>query len=68
MDNGPAAKDNFARRIQESAELVGDMIEVSTLRREDFDMIRSKRNMYITHPHRTRNEMGLMHFVTCKCL
>jgi len=41
MDNGPAKRENFARSIQESGELVGDMIEVSTLRRDDFDMIKS---------------------------
>jgi len=41
LDNGPANKENFARAIQGTGYDFGDMIEVSTLRREDYDLIRS---------------------------
>lgn len=36
MDNGPARKLQNAQTIQAKAEPVGDMIEISTIRREDF--------------------------------
>ena len=47
MDNGPAKKENFARNLQETGELFGDMFEVSTIRKEDFDFIRDSSGDYI---------------------
>jgi leucyl aminopeptidase len=37
MDNGPAKVANFARALQQAGEEVGDMFEISTIRREDYD-------------------------------
>lgn len=41
LDNGPAKRENFASSIQASGETVGDMLEISTLRREDYNFTRS---------------------------
>lgn len=41
MDNGPARKENFATKIQQAGEELGDMIELSTIRREDYNFIKS---------------------------
>lgn len=48
MDNGPAKLVNFAQNIQEYGEGVGDMFEISTIRREDYDFIKGKlvQNMF----------------------
>ncbi len=43
MENGPAKKEEFARKIQASGIEFGDALEISTLRREDFDFIKSKK-------------------------
>jgi leucyl aminopeptidase len=40
MDNGPASKEDFAQKIQQGGIELGDAIEISTLRREDYDFIR----------------------------
>ena len=47
MDNGPAKKEKFARNLQETGELFGDMFEVSTIRKEDFDFIKDISGDYI---------------------
>uniref|UniRef100_A0A1B6MIJ7 Cytosol aminopeptidase domain-containing protein n=1 Tax=Graphocephala atropunctata TaxID=36148 RepID=A0A1B6MIJ7_9HEMI len=36
MDNGPANKDQEATKLHEAGEAVGDLVEISRLRREDF--------------------------------
>jgi len=36
MDNGPARKIKNAQNLQEAGDLVGDMFEISTIRREDY--------------------------------
>jgi len=41
LDNGPARQEQFAQKIQAAGETLGDMIEVSTLRREDYNFVRS---------------------------
>ena len=45
LDNGPARKENFARRLQDIGHVMSDPFEVSTLRREDYDFIEG-RNEY----------------------
>jgi len=40
MDNGPANKEDFARKIQKAGIEFGDALEISTLRHEDFEFIR----------------------------
>lgn len=42
MDNGPANKEGFARKLQETGELYGDPFEVSTIRREDYSLNKCK--------------------------
>jgi leucyl aminopeptidase len=42
MDNGPANSANFAAQIQKLGHALGDMIEISTLRREDYKFVKSK--------------------------
>ncbi|KAL1138271.1 hypothetical protein AAG570_009960, partial [Ranatra chinensis] len=36
MDNGPARSANSAQQLQKSGDVVGDPVEISTIRREDF--------------------------------
>ena len=45
MDNGPARTENFATKVQQAGEELGDMLEISTLRREDYDFIKSEWKM-----------------------
>merc|ERR1719471_1567269 len=40
MDNGPAKREAFAQGLQSTGDLFGDMFEISTIRREDFDFIK----------------------------
>ncbi|XP_046667535.1 putative aminopeptidase W07G4.4 isoform X1 [Homalodisca vitripennis] len=42
MNNGPAHKDQEARKLQESGEAVGDPVDISRLRREDFTFHKGK--------------------------
>jgi leucyl aminopeptidase len=42
MSNGPARKEQVDRKIQASGDLIGDMFEVSTIRREDFKAHKGK--------------------------
>lgn len=41
LDNGPAQKEKFASQVQAAGESLGDMIEISRLRREDFNFVKS---------------------------
>lgn len=36
MDNGPARRESSAQNLQKAGEQIGDPLEISTLRREDF--------------------------------
>jgi leucyl aminopeptidase len=42
MDNGPAQKQTEGPKLREASEKVGDMVEVSLLRREDYDFHRGQ--------------------------
>merc|ERR1719438_437888 len=42
MDNGPARAAGTALKMQEAGEKIGDMFEISTIRREDWDFIKDK--------------------------
>lgn len=42
LDNGPAKNENVGASLQRSGELVGDMFEVSTIRREDYQFHKGK--------------------------
>jgi leucyl aminopeptidase len=42
MDNGPAHKAKEASKLREASESVGDMVDVSILRREDYDFHRGE--------------------------
>merc|ERR1712172_40129 len=41
MDNGPAKVSGTARQVQEAGDKVGDMFEINTIRREDWDFIKA---------------------------
>jgi leucyl aminopeptidase len=42
IDNGPAKKAGVSQSLQDAGDLSGDMFEISTLRREDFNFHRGK--------------------------
>lgn len=42
LDNGPAKSERVGASLQQSGELVGDMFEISTIRREDFQFHKGK--------------------------
>ena len=42
MDNGPAKAAGTALKVQAAGEKIGDMFEISTVRREDWDFIKDK--------------------------
>lgn len=42
LDNGPARMKSFSYHLQKSGELTGDMFEVSTIRREDYEAYKGK--------------------------
>ncbi|GIY80408.1 putative aminopeptidase W07G4.4, partial [Caerostris extrusa] len=42
MENGPAALDNVGRKLQNAGHVIGDMFEVSTIRREDYEHHKGK--------------------------
>ncbi|CAH1394814.1 unnamed protein product [Nezara viridula] len=42
LDNGPARQKSFAQLLQKTGEIVGDMFEVSTIRREDYEAYKGK--------------------------
>jgi len=47
MDNGVSKKEKFAQSLQETGETYGDMFEVSTIRKEDFDFIKDKSGEFV---------------------
>ena len=48
MDNGPAKAAGTALKVQEAGEKVGDMFEISTVRREDWDFIKDKSGEFVS--------------------
>ena len=44
---GPAKKENFAINLQATGETYGDPFEVSTMRREDHDLIKDKSGEFV---------------------
>ncbi|KAL3319050.1 Cytosol aminopeptidase, catalytic domain [Cichlidogyrus casuarinus] len=42
MDNGPARKKDTSIKLKAASELVSDLAEISTIRREDYDLHRGK--------------------------
>ena len=42
MDNGPAERQQVARKVQEAGHVIGDMFEISTIRREDYNFHKGK--------------------------
>jgi len=48
MDNGPAKVSGTARQVQEAGDRVGDMFEINTIRREDWDFIKDKSGEFVT--------------------
>ncbi|CAF0753980.1 unnamed protein product [Adineta steineri] len=42
MDNGPARKNGIAQQLQSAGEEIGDLFEISTVRREDYDFVNDK--------------------------
>ena len=47
MDNGPSKKEGFALSLQATGDEYGDMFEVSTVRKEDFDFIKDKSGEFV---------------------
>ena len=47
MDNGPAMKENFAHNLQATGDLFGDPFEVSTMRKEDHEVIKDKSGEFV---------------------
>ena len=47
MDNGPAKKEGFGAKLQNTGENFGDMFEVSSIRSEDFDNIKDKSGEFV---------------------
>eukprot|EP00095_Tigriopus_kingsejongensis_P012082 maker-scaffold60_size442463-snap-gene-3.26 protein:Tk12082 transcript:maker-scaffold60_size442463-snap-gene-3.26-mRNA-1 annotation:"aminopeptidase -like" len=47
MDNGPAKKEGFAQTIQRVSDEFGDPLEISTIRKEDFEMNRDKSGAFV---------------------
>merc|ERR1712154_83273 len=47
MDNGPAKVSGTARQVQEAGDKVGDMFEINTIRREDWDFIKDKSGEFV---------------------
>ena len=47
MDNGPAKRENFAQNLQATGDLYGDMFEISTVRREDFEFNKDKSGKFV---------------------
>merc|ERR1712025_220696 len=48
MDNGPAKAAGTAQAVQAAGDSVGDMFEVSTVRREDWDLIQDKSGEFVS--------------------
>ena len=47
MDNGAAKKEGFALNLQATGDLYGDMFEVSTIRKEDYEFIKDKSGEFV---------------------
>ena len=47
MDNGPAKSEAFAQNLQTTGDIYGDMFEVNTVRKEDFDFIKDKSGEFV---------------------
>ena len=47
MDNGPAMKENFAHNLQATGDVYGDPFEVSTMRKEDHEVIKDKSGEFV---------------------
>jgi len=48
MDNGPAKAAGTAGKVQQAGDKVGDMFEISTIRREDWDFIKDKSGEFVS--------------------
>jgi len=48
MDNGPAKAAGIALKMQEAGEKIGDMFEISTVRREDWDFVKDKSGEFVS--------------------
>jgi len=48
MDNGPAKAAGTAIKVQQAGENIGDMFEISTIRREDWDFIQDKSGEFVS--------------------
>jgi len=48
MDNGPAKAAGTALKVQEAGEKMGDMFEISTVRREDWDFVKDKSGEFVS--------------------
>merc|ERR1712106_158831 len=48
MDNGPAKAAGTALKVQEAGEKMGDMFEISTVRREDWDFVQDKSGEFVS--------------------
>ena len=48
MDNGPARAAGTALQVQEAGDKVGDMFEISTVRREDWDFVKDKSGEFVS--------------------
>ena len=42
MDNGPAKAAGTALKVQEAGDKIGDMFEITTVRREDWDFVKGR--------------------------
>ena len=47
LDNGPAAQKQVSQKVQEAGNLVGDMFEISTIRKEDYAFHKGKTKCFI---------------------
>merc|ERR1740121_1211206 len=48
MDNGPARAAGTALKVQAAGEEIGDMFEISTVRREDWDFVQDKSGEFVS--------------------
>jgi len=48
MDNGPAKASGTAIKVQQAGENIGDMFEISTVRREDWDFVQDKSGEFVS--------------------
>merc|ERR1712080_681645 len=48
MDNGPAKAAGTAIKVQQAGDNIGDMFEISTVRREDWDFVQDKSGEFVS--------------------